>query len=131
MVIVRKKKHRSGTVSVQVIDKSSGRSRVLYTVGSSKDIGEVGRLVDEAKRWIERYGGQQVLDLSQQDDRAFMTMLDRSKDQVQMLGQELIQGSLYDQIGFGRIREDLLRYLVLSRLVYPGSELRLEDYFFA
>ena len=40
-MFVREKKNKSGTVSVQIIDKSSGSYRVAKTVGSSSDPEEI------------------------------------------------------------------------------------------
>ena len=37
VMFIRKKKNKSGLISVQVIDKSSGKYKMLKTVGSSAD----------------------------------------------------------------------------------------------
>jgi len=46
-MFIRKKRNRSGSISVQVIDKSNGY-RVVKTVGSSKDPEQIDRLVELA-----------------------------------------------------------------------------------
>lgn len=51
-----------------------------------------------------------------------------SKGQVWVIGPELVYGKIYDQIGFSRIKEELFRHLVISRLAYPGSKLKMIDY---
>ena len=51
-----------------------------------------------------------------------------SKSQIQVIGPELVFGSLYDHIGFGAIKEDMFRHLVISRLFSLGSKLRIVDY---
>ena len=61
-MFVRKKKNRSGTVSVVVADKSSGRFEELKTIGVSSDPDEIARLEVEARQWIDGYSGQQRLD---------------------------------------------------------------------
>ncbi len=50
-MFVRKKKNKSGIVSIQIIDKSTGRYRVRKTIGSSSDQQEIGQLVVKAKKW--------------------------------------------------------------------------------
>jgi hypothetical protein len=55
-MFVRKKRNKSGSVSVQIIDKSSGRFVVFQTIGSSSDPIEVNFLVDKAKRIILEHG---------------------------------------------------------------------------
>lgn len=49
----RKKKNRSGVVSVQIIDKSSGKYRMIKTIGSSSDANEITQLVEQAQAWIK------------------------------------------------------------------------------
>jgi hypothetical protein len=53
-VFVRKKRNKSGVISIQVIDKSSGKYRLLKTIGSSSVTSEVDRLFNEGKEWIKR-----------------------------------------------------------------------------
>jgi hypothetical protein len=47
-VFVRKKKNKSGLISIQVIDKSSRAYRLLKTIGSSDDSTEINRLYEHA-----------------------------------------------------------------------------------
>jgi hypothetical protein len=37
---------------------------------------------------------------------------------------------LFDEIGFNKIKGELLRHLVIARLVYPVSKLGAKDYLF-
>ncbi|NJM80231.1 MAG: hypothetical protein HC854_12560 [Flavobacterium sp.] len=48
-MFVRQKKNKSGVVSVQVIDKSSGKYKLLKTIGSSNDSSEIEKFVVEAQ----------------------------------------------------------------------------------
>lgn len=64
---VRKKKNRSGIISVQVIDKSSGNYKVLRTIGSSKDPDTVENICNQGKEFIQTYQGQQTLNFPEQD----------------------------------------------------------------
>jgi len=63
-VFVRKKNNKSSVVSVQVVDKSSGRYRVLKTIGSSADQAEVERLFQEGKHWIKTHLGALEIDFT-------------------------------------------------------------------
>jgi hypothetical protein len=56
-MFVRKKKNPSGVVSIQIIDKSHGRYKVLTTIGSSFDIAEIQRLFHQGKKWIDAHCG--------------------------------------------------------------------------
>ena len=48
--------------------------------------------------------------------------------QVRVYGPELVYGSLYDQIGYNAIGDEMFRYLVVCRLFNPGSKLKTIDY---
>ena len=60
-MFVRRKKNKSGVISIQIIDKSSGKYRVKRTVGSSKNFVKVERLEAEAQKEIEHLLGQTKL----------------------------------------------------------------------
>ena len=51
-MFVRKKKNKSGLVSVQVIDKSRKKYKVLKTIGSSCDDLEIEQMYQQGKKWI-------------------------------------------------------------------------------
>ena len=52
-MFVRQKKNKSGIVSVQIIDKSLGKYRMLKSISSSADSEEVLRLVEKGNHWIK------------------------------------------------------------------------------
>lgn len=130
-MFVRKKPNRSGTISVQVIDKSKG-FRVVKTMGSSRDPAEIQRLVELGNLFIEDQRGQYSLSFESPRDRA---VIDRFVQQlgnasIRTLGPELIFGRLFDEIGFNSIPEQLFRDIVVTRLVYPTSKLKTIDYLY-
>ena len=51
-MFVRKKKNRSGTTSVVVVDKSKGRFRELKTIGVSSHENEITNFYQQGKNWI-------------------------------------------------------------------------------
>ncbi len=59
-MFVRKKKNRSGSVSVQVIDKSK-TYRVAKTMGSSKNPDQIRRMFELAKLFITHQNKQYSL----------------------------------------------------------------------
>ncbi len=60
---IRKKKNKSGSISIQIIDKSTGKYKVIKTIGTSFDTKEVEELYKKGKIWIQNYAGQQTLNL--------------------------------------------------------------------
>ena len=64
-MFIRKKRNRSGTTSIVVVDKSGGAYREIKSLGSSSDADEIARLCQEASTWIAKYAGQQLLDFDE------------------------------------------------------------------
>lgn len=125
---MRKKKNPSGVVSVQVIDKSSGKYGVRKTIGSSKDPYQVEQLVFQANQWIHDQTGQEALDFTNHEELT-RNVLDQISE-VTISGVELLLGRIFDQIGFNQIDSKLFKPLVLSRLENPSSKLKTTDYLF-
>jgi transposase len=125
-MFVRKKPNKSGSTSVQVIDKSSGSYKVVKTMGSSADPQQINQLVRRAHQWISHQLGQSELDFH--DEKQLYWSFISGIQQVTVAGTELLLGRLFDQIGFNQITDDLFRYLVLSRLCFPVSKLKTTDY---
>lgn len=127
-MFVRQKKNKSGVISVQVIDKSNGRYKVKKTIGSSGEEEEVKRLVKAGQLYIKNYEGQLSLDFVLGDDDVYFNSIYDNIQQVQLLGPEIVLGKLYNEIGFNQVSDDIFRYLVLARIVYPVSKLKTIDY---
>lgn len=127
-MFVRKKKNPSGVISVQVIDKSSGKYVVRKTIGSSDDNFQVEQLVFEARQWIQGQTGQESLDFTNYEELT-RTVLDQVSE-VTISGVELLLGPIFDQIGFNQVNSDLFKPLVLCRLESPSSKLKTTDYLF-
>lgn len=128
-MFVRKKQNKSGTTSIQIIDKSSGKYKVVKTVGSSKDLDEVEKLYQEAYRIIPTLQQQNTFNfLSNVDENILNFTKSLSNTNITAVGAELVFGRLFDSIGFNVIQDQLFKDLVLSRIIYQGSKLKLTDY---
>lgn len=125
-MFVRKKKNKSGVISIQVIDKSSGAYRLLKTIGSSADSTEVDRLFEQGRQWIKNHTGIQEFDFT--DYRHHTQLVLEGLEEISVYGPELLLGKIFEQIGFDQIKDDLFRKLVLARLCYPASKLKTIDY---
>ena len=118
-------------MSVQVIDKSTGKYRVIKSFGTGRTESEVSKLASQARRFMREYQGLTNSLFSDRDDLFLDEFISRlSNSQLQVIGPELIFGSLYDKIGYNRISDDLFRHLVITRLFHPGSKLRTCDYLY-
>lgn len=129
----RKNKNRSGSISVQIVQKDRGRYRVVRTVGTSKDPGEIERFWQQAHYWIHHRDPNQgtLFPLRSATDQAVQGFMETlSNASIRVIGPELIFGALFDRIGFSRIPEELFRHLVIARLAYPTSKLKTVDYLY-
>lgn len=128
-MFVRKKKNRSGTVSVVVADKSSGEFRELKTIGVSSDPEEIGQFESQARRWIDEHTGQMSFDFDEsekalQEAKNTISRIERTLHNIP----QIILGSIYDSIGFGAIEDEILRHLVIARVCQPQSKVATVEY---
>ena len=81
-MFVRKKPNRNGTVSVQLIDKSTGKYVVYRTVGSSKNSVDIEAFVHQGKREIIELSGQMNLPFDQRSEDEFVETFMESIDSL-------------------------------------------------
>lgn len=124
-MFVRKKKNKSGIVSIQIIDKSTGSYRMIKTIGSSKDAEEINQLYAQGKEYIKTYQGQQTLTFQDQD---FTKTVKNCITGINIEGVHLLLGKIYSEIGFDELNSELLKQLVLIRLSHPASKLKTSQY---
>ena len=132
-MFARKVKNRSGSISVQVIQKTRGQYRVVRTVGTSSNAEEVDRLWQQA-RHLARQGDPrqgQLFALHTQNDQTVQSLVESlSNASIRVIGPELIFGALFDRIGLNQVPDELFRHLVVTRLAYPTSKLKTVDYLY-
>jgi hypothetical protein len=131
-MFVRKNRNRSGSTSVQIISKESGKYRVVKTIGCSSNPEEIERFVFKANNYIHHSSNQYPLfaNLSKTDQAIKNFLQDMSNLQVHTIGPELIFGVLFNRIGFNAIEDDLFRHITIARLAYPTSKLKTVDYLY-
>lgn len=127
-MFIRKKLNKSGAISIQIIDKSSGRYKVVKTIGSSKNPEQIKKLETEARNLLT--GNQLRLFKTLEETAVENFLQDLSNSQIHTIGPELIFGALFDRIGFGIIPEELFRHITIARLAYPVSKLKTADYLY-
>ena len=135
-MFIRKKKNRSGTTSVVVVDKSGGRFKELITIGVGSDESDVAELVHLGKEWIakELQRRQPQLDLFGEGRKACEKELAITEGVLSNISNILINGSdsildrVFDLIGFNRVDDVIFRQLVKARLSYPASKAATVEY---
>ena len=122
-MFIRRKKNKSGSISIQIIKKINRSNKVIKTIGSSTDTKEVERLYQQALYELPRLYGATLFDPIEEP-----VISGLSNDSIRIAGPDLVFGQIYDKIGFSKIQTPLLKELVISRITYPGSKLRLSHY---
>lgn len=131
-MFVRKKKNRSGTTSIVVVDKHGGKFKELYTVGIAHDENEINSLCAKGRQWIDNHQRQMAIDFEgiarkDQEVKAADAMLNNI-DSILLNGAKLIIDKVYDSIGFNQIEDEVLRQLVVARLCQPMSKMATVEY---
>jgi transposase len=127
---IRTKLNPSGSTSIQIISKSSGKYKVIKTIGCATTQHQIQNLKLIAKQELEKLSQQTKLFISDNDviiDQAYSSL---SNSNIRTLGPEIVFGRIYDSIGFNTISEDIFRHLVIARLAFPLSKLKTIDYLY-
>lgn len=137
-MFVRKKKNSSGSISIQIIEKVSGKSKLIETIGCSKDLKQIEKLYIKAQDRIEEL--EPDLFNFTKDQEKQNTLKGITNSQIRSIGDELIFGKLFNLLECDKVFKNiknirkidekifLFKSLVLSRILYQGSKLYLIDY---
>jgi len=128
-MFIRKNRNRSGSISIQIAQKMGRKNKILKTIGIAHTQREEQLLLIIAKNEMIKLQGLQSLFIEQDDVivEAFVNGL--YNEQLQIIGPQLILGSVYHKIGLPTFDNDrYFIHLVISRLVYPGSKLKTIQY---
>ena len=130
-MFIRKKKNRSGSTSVVVVDKSNGRFRELKTIGISSDEKTISALYRQGKKWIAVQTGERdmfTLYEQQREEKQVTDYLLGNIENTLLYGTQLILDQVFKLVGFDVIDDDILKHLVIARLCQPASKAGTVDY---
>jgi len=130
-MFVRKKKNRSGTISVVIVSKQSGMYSEIRTVGTSSIASEIAGLVAEGKEWIHRQNAIGDIFDSYERKEAEREKVDFFFNQIENIlfdGTSQLLNRVYSMIGFDRIKDTVLKELVIARICHPGSKAATSAY---
>lgn len=128
--MLERKKYPSGNIGIIVVEKINGKMKELATIGiASKDEDTEG-LIAKAKDWIEgeKQHRHPRLDLfGEERARCEAELLTAQQilsciSNITIDGADLILDLVFDNVGFNRIEDDILRKLVKARPSYPASK---------
>ena len=129
-MFVRKRKNKTGSISVVVVSKRNGKYIEIKNFGTVKSELEVEDLYVKAKQWIDTYEGQRQLDFDdkRRREREETERVVSNMDALLINGTQLLLGRIYDEIGFNAVNDEVLRHLVIARLSQPRSKLATVEY---
>lgn len=127
-MFIRKKTNPNANISIQVVEKRSGKYVILKNFGVAKSVLHLDTLLHQAEGWIKNQSGLVELDFHQ-EQKLFEQVFD-SIQSLKLIGLELVIGRIFDSIGFNKISDDIFRYLCLYRVSFPFSKLKTTEYLF-
>ena len=138
---IRKKRNKSGSISIQIIDRKNRGYKVVKSVGCAKNQKELDILLYKAKIELEKIRKKLYPSLFDnfEEKEELLIFEALGNNELIPIGDELIFGKLFEDIGCKGIflkqklrnkelKEKIFKSLVISRLLYPGSKLYLIDY---
>ena len=135
-MFIKRKKNRSGTVSIVVAEKISGYYKELTTIGIARTQEEVDSLIMKGRKWIdeEQERRHPRLDLFGEERKKCDAELLSAEQilscitNISINGADLILDRVFDSVGFNRIDDEVFRQLVKARLSYPASKAATVEY---
>lgn len=130
-MFIRKKKNRSGTTSIVVVDKSSGAYREIKTIGTSENVDEIATYYQQGKKWIATYLGDQDMfekHERESEEKQFTAYLLSNVEHILLNGTQLILNRVFTLTGFDAIEDSIFRQLVIARLSQPMSKSATVEY---
>jgi len=128
---VRRKRNRSGSISIVVVSKQSGRYKEIHVVGTSSDAASIDAFYQQGLLWInQRTGLRDIFDHYEKEkfERDNAAYFLGNIENVLLNGRSLILNQVFKLIGFDRIGDPVFRQLVVSRICQPLSKAATVDY---
>jgi len=130
-MFVGRKRNRSGTVSVVIVDKQRGAYREIRVIGTSSNESELAGFVRQGQDWIHRQRADGDIFDNYEREESERETIDRFFNNIENIllnGPQLILNRVYSQIGFNKINDSVLKDLVIARICQPHSKAATVDY---
>ncbi len=128
---VRKKKNRSGSTSVVIVDKRDGIHKEIRTIGVSKDIFEIELLFQQGRKWISAHLGEQDIFENynrELEEKQVTDYLLSNVENILLNGEQLILNHVFKVTGFDALGDEIFKQLVVARLSQPMSKSATVEY---
>lgn len=125
-MFIRLKINKSGKTSVQILEKRNRKNILLHTIGCTSDNELLEQYQIQAQNWIKSKTGK--LDLDFEGIESMYDSFINHIVHIQPIGVKLVLEKVYHDIGFDAINDTLFKQLVIGRVNYPVSKLKLTEY---
>jgi len=126
-VFIRENKNRSGSVSIQVIEKIKGKNKVVFSAGSATLPQKIELLKAKAREYIENKKRSLPLFIEPEDILIENFVASLSNSSLRIVGPQMVLEPIYNTV-FPFIDKNYFVDLVLCRIIYPGSKLKTVEY---
>ena len=135
-MFIKRKKNRSGTISVVVAEKTRGHYKELTTIGVASNDEELKKYEAQGREWMEKEKTRRHprLDLFGEESQQLEEEIESTRKFISQIknisinGADLILDKVFESIGFDRIEDSVFRSLVKSRLSCPVSKAATVEY---
>ena len=110
-MFIHRKINASGSTSIQIVQKTNGRNKVIKVVGSSNIAGKIEELYQLGINEIKSLQQTVELPFYQNVEQQFIDDFKHSIQQLLLVGPELLLGKIFTEIGFDKIKDDLFKSL--------------------
>ena len=105
-MFIRKKKNKSGSTSVQIIQKQQGKYKVVKSLGASYDKHVIEKYYRLAQEAIPKMFNQLTF---LEGPFNYPRIDELSNDNIRVVGPELVFGKIFNHIGFNKIPDELFK----------------------
>jgi transposase len=128
-MFIRKKQNKSGSVSIQIIQKiSKKRIKIIKHIGTGREKAEIDNLMREAKEEMLN----QQLNLFDWNENAYLIeklMQEILIKHTYCVGYEEVFGKVYEMLEYDKLElPQLIRTLVIARIAHPYSKLSIKQW---
>jgi transposase len=132
-MFIRQRKNPSGSISIQIIDKTGGKYKVVETIACVKEEKELDFYLAKAENRIKQINPN-LFDQVEFQNKKHRFLSIKNKE-ISVVGPDIIFGYIMEYIGCQKAlkslkEKELFKQLVISRIIDPGSKLNLIDYLY-
>ena len=133
---VRLKTNRSGSTTVVVVEKKTGRQVYVKSIGTSSNPAEIAFFTEQGERYIEEENRKRYPELDfegarEQSAEAGLKAIEEFLSRIENVihdAPKRILDRVFDAVGFHAVGDDIFRSLVIARLSFPSSKRATVEY---